>query len=202
MPLEPATVSIRQPKRSNRALREYRRDRVGEEEFVQRQIQFLLTLAILLPSTDSAPFIRWAFVDSVWFSGSQTCKEAAGACWSVVTNNLRFILYGFYPYEQQWRPVLAISLLLGFMIYSRNRRRWNKYLFIAWPIGLALMGVVMYGGVLGLPEVDTEKWSGISLTLLLSIFGLSAAYPMGSFWPSADAPVLPPSRTCACSTSN
>jgi general L-amino acid transport system permease protein len=37
----------------------------------------------------------------------------------------------------------------------------------------------MHGGLFGLPPVETELWSGISLTLLLSIFGLSAAYPFG-----------------------
>lgn len=139
-----------------------------------------LTLLILFALLRTAPpFIRWAFVDSLWTSGSQACKEATGACWSVVTNNIRFILFGFYPYELQWRPIVAIALLVGFIIYSRNRRRWNKNLLIAWPLGLALMGIVMYGGIFSLPEVETEQWSGISLTLLLAIFGLSAAYPLG-----------------------
>ncbi len=125
------------------------------------------------------PFIKWAFFDAVWSGGGETCKSAAGACWAVITNNVRFILFGFFPYNQQWRPVLAISLLVVFILYSRSRKRWNRYLLVAWPIGLATMGLVMRGGVFGLPVVETEKWSGISLTLLLSIFGLSAAYPLG-----------------------
>ncbi len=140
----------------------------------------LLTLLIAYGLYKTVPsFIKWAFFDAVWWSGGDACKNAAGACWSVVTNNVRFILFGFYPYDQQWRPVLAISLLLVFMLYSRSRSRWNRYLLVAWPIGLAIMGLIMRGGVFGLPVVETEKWSGISLTLLLSIFGLSAAYPLG-----------------------
>ncbi len=140
----------------------------------------VLTLLILFALVKTVPpFIRWAFVDSLWSSESQACKEAAGACWSVVTNNFRFILFGFYPYDQQWRPILAIALLVAFVIYSHSRRRWNKNLLIAWPLGLALMGIIMHGGIFFLPEVETEKWSGISLTLLLAIFGLSAAYPLG-----------------------
>ncbi len=140
----------------------------------------LLTLLILFAIVKTVPpIIRWAFVDSLWSSQSQACKEAAGACWSVVTNNIRFILFGFYPYDQQWRPIAAIALLVGFIIYSHNRRRWNTKLLIAWPLGLAAMGIIMYGGIFSLPEVETEKWSGISLTLLLAIFGLSAAYPLG-----------------------
>jgi len=140
----------------------------------------ILTLLILFVFYKIVPpFIRWAFIDSVWWTSGSACKNAAGACWSVVTSNLRFILFGFYPYEQQWRPLIAITVLLGFMLYSNNRKRWNTFLFVAWPIGLVGMGLIMRGGLFGLPYVDTEKWSGISLTLLLSIFGLSAAYPLG-----------------------
>ncbi|MFZ2445442.1 MAG: amino acid ABC transporter permease [Syntrophobacteraceae bacterium] len=180
MPLEPATVSIHTTEEIKPPVTSIGVIGWARKNLFSGKFNSLLTLLILFVLYETVPpFVRWAFVNSVWFTGSQACKEAAGACWSVVTNNVRFILFGFYPYEEQWRPVLAISLLLGFMLYSRNRRRWNSYLLFAWPIGLALMGVVMYGGVLGLSEVDTEKWSGISLTLVLAIFGLSAAYPLG-----------------------
>lgn len=140
----------------------------------------ILTLLILLCLYETIPaFIQWAFVKSVWFTDGAQCKLADGACWSVVTKNVRFILFGFYPYEQQWRPAAAISLLIGLLLYTRERRHWNKRLLIVWPSGLAVMGLIMYGGIFGLPVVETTKWSGISLTLLLSIFGLTAAYPLG-----------------------
>jgi general L-amino acid transport system permease protein len=41
------------------------------------------------------------------------------------------------------------------------------------------MGVFLRGGVFGLPMVETTKWSGIILTLMLALFGLAAAYPLG-----------------------
>ena len=66
----------------------------------------LLTLLIAYGLYRTVPgFIKWAFFDSVWWSDGQVCNQASGACWSVVTKNLRFILFGFYPYEMQWRPV-------------------------------------------------------------------------------------------------
>jgi general L-amino acid transport system permease protein len=140
----------------------------------------LLTLLILYFLCRTLPsFINWAVIDAVWWSDGRTCNQINGACWSVITKNLRFILFGFYPYEQQWRPVLSICLLAAFIVYSSFRRAWNKHLPIAWLVGLVLIGLIMRGGVFGLPSVETEKWSGISLTLLLSIFGLSAAYPFG-----------------------
>jgi general L-amino acid transport system permease protein len=41
------------------------------------------------------------------------------------------------------------------------------------------MGLLMKGGLFGLSPVDSTKWGGLPLTLLLSIFGLTAAYPLG-----------------------
>jgi general L-amino acid transport system permease protein len=140
----------------------------------------VLTLLILLVIGKTVPaFLKWALLESVWSGDGVACKQAGGACWSVVTHNVRFILFGFYPYEQQWRPAVSIVLLIGFLFYSRDRKHWNRGLLYVWPLGMLLMGVLMHGGIPGLPAVETEKWSGISLTLLLSIFGLTAAYPLG-----------------------
>ena len=35
------------------------------------------------------------------------------------------------------------------------------------------------GGIFGLTAVETAEWGGLPLTLLLSVFGLTAAYPLG-----------------------
>ena len=37
----------------------------------------------------------------------------------------------------------------------------------------------MHGGVFGMPVVETAQWSGLPLTLMLSLFGMVAAYPLG-----------------------
>lgn len=140
----------------------------------------LLTLFILLCFYMIAPpLIRWAFIDSHWLAGSEVCRAGDGACWSVVGKNLRFILFGFYTFDQQWRPAVSILILVGLFFYSRDTGRWNRKLIYVWGAGVLIMGILMHGGVLGLPVVATDKWSGISLTLLLSLFGLTAAYPLG-----------------------
>jgi general L-amino acid transport system permease protein len=123
--------------------------------------------------------IRWAFIDSSWTTTGAGCREAGGACWSVVTNNLRFIIFGFFPYEWQWRPLLAMIILFALLFVSRNRSYWNKWLGYSWLIGLFVMGLLLKGGLFGLPSVESTKWSGLPLTLLLSVFGLTAAYPLG-----------------------
>lgn len=123
--------------------------------------------------------IRWAFIDSSWTTTGAECRAAGGACWSVVTKNLRFIIFGFFPYEWQWRPLLAMIILFTLLIVSRNRSYWKKWLGYSWLIGLFVMGLLLKGGLFGLPPVESTKWSGLPLTLLLSVFGLTAAYPLG-----------------------
>jgi len=137
----------------------------------------LVTLYILWKVVP--PFIRWALIDSVWNTTGAVCRDTDGACWSVITTNFRFILFGFFPYDQHWRPLIAILILFGLLFYSRDRNHWTKHLGYAWIIGLVMMGVLMRGGLLGLSSVEPTQWGGLPLTLLLSVFGLTIAYPLG-----------------------
>ncbi|MCL4139800.1 UNVERIFIED_CONTAM: hypothetical protein GTU68_018320, partial [Idotea baltica] len=69
-----------------------------------------LVLAMILP---------WAF-GGVWNAGSLTeCREVLfsvykgshdGACWAVIEDRWLQILFGFYPPELYWRPILAFVL--------------------------------------------------------------------------------------------
>jgi len=70
-------------------------------------------------------------------------------------------------------------VLVGLLAYSRNRDHWKRPLAYAWLIGLFTMGLLMKGGLFGLSSVGTTQWGGLPLTLLLSVFGLTAAYPLG-----------------------
>lgn len=137
----------------------------------------ILTMAILWMVVP--PMFNWAFVDSLWNSSSEACRDIEGACWSIIPNNVKFIFLGFYPSGQEWRPILAMVLLLGLVIYSKERARWNKALGWYWGSGLIAMATLMYGGVFGLPVVETAQWSGLPLTMMLSFFGMVAAYPLG-----------------------
>ncbi len=125
------------------------------------------------------PLLQWIFIDSLWLTTSAECRSADGACWSIITQNYRFILFGFFPYESQWRPLSAIILLVFLLLISRNRKLWNKMLLYAWIAGLLCMAVLMKGGVLGLVSVESAQWGGLPLTFLLAVFGLTAAYPLG-----------------------
>lgn len=125
------------------------------------------------------PFFSWAFVEGLWLADAPACRGAAGACWAVIVRNLRFILFGFFPYELQWRPLTAMLILFALLFLTRDRRRWGRALAVGWAFGLAAMGLLMAGGLFGLEPVESTKWGGLPLTLLLAVFALSAAYPLG-----------------------
>jgi general L-amino acid transport system permease protein len=140
----------------------------------------LATLAILwLALRYLPPFFQWAVTDAVWNAPDpRACREAQGACWAFIGEKHRFILFGTYPFEQHWRPGLATVLLIGLWIFSAFRRNWHWRLALVWAAGLAAIGVLMWGGVLGLPYVENERWGGLILTLLLASFGVAFAFPL------------------------
>ncbi|HWL79374.1 MAG TPA: amino acid ABC transporter permease [Roseomonas sp.] len=132
-------------------------------------------------------FVDWAFINAIWSvpvteQGPQTqaCRALnhAGACWAVITEKHRFILFGTYPYEEHWRPALCILLFIGLYIVSAMRRFWRPALGLIWLVTLVLIGVLMWGGVLGLTYVPQERWGGLVITLILSTFGIALAFPL------------------------
>ncbi len=125
------------------------------------------------------PFVNWAFINSCWTTTSAECHKSSGACWSIIHANYRFIIFGFYPPAEQWRPLIAMLILFSLLIVSRNRNWWSKYLMFTWMAGILIMGFLMRGGAFGLTSVDSAQWGGLPLTLILSVFGLTAAYPLG-----------------------
>ena len=134
----------------------------------------LALLAAIIP-----PLVRWAVVNATWTLPPGQCRSLDGACWTYVRENLRFILLGFYPVCEQWRPVVAMALFLGLIGASAWPRNWSRRLIYGWAAAFVVIGWLLHGGVLGLAPVETDKWSGLPLTLLLAVMGIVAAYPLG-----------------------
>jgi general L-amino acid transport system permease protein len=136
-----------------------------------------IVLAVLIAAA-LVPFAQWAFVDAAWRPDPAACRAAHGACWGFVAEKYRFILFGTYPFEEQWRPALATLLLIALWLASALRRFRRPSLGVLWAGGLGIIGVLMWGGAFGLPYVENERWGGLILTLLLATFGLAAAFPL------------------------
>jgi general L-amino acid transport system permease protein len=121
-------------------------------------------------------FVDWAILRAVWQPDPQACRAASGACWGFIVEKHRLIAFGTYPFEEHWRPALSSALLIALWILTAVARRW--WLVVAWLTGLAVIALLMWGGVLGLAYVENERWGGLILTLLLTTFGLAFAFPL------------------------
>ncbi len=144
----------------------------------------LTLLALYLLAVTIPPFVRWAFIDAVWSApNGQACRgpggEEVGACWAFIGEKLRFILFGRYPYQEQWRPLAVVVIFVAMIAASCDRRVWGRKLLLIWLVGLGAVGVLMWGGVFGLPFVETLLWSGLPLTLILAVVGMAAGFPLG-----------------------
>jgi general L-amino acid transport system permease protein len=149
------------------------------ESFFSSWPQAVVTLLILwLIWKTLPPFIDWAFLDAIWRPDSNACRAGEGACWGFIAEKHRFILFGTYPYEQHWRPAIATVLLIGLWVFSAIRIFWKWWLTLVWLLGLSVIGILMWGGIFGMPFVENERWGGLILTLLLTTFGLAIAFPL------------------------
>ena len=141
----------------------------------------LATLVIVYLAWKLAlPFLDWAFIEAVWVApDARACREAKGigACWALITDKHRFILFGTYPFDSQWRPALTVLVLVALYVTSALRACWRPWLALVWVAGLVAIGVLMWGGVLGLAYVENARWGGLALTLLLATVGLAFAFP-------------------------
>jgi len=133
-------------------------------------------------------FVDWAFVHAIWSvpndaagrPDTSSCRDnkGLGACWAVINEKHRFMLFGTYPYEQHWRPAVVCVLFVGLYIVSALRSFWRWELALIWAAVLTVIAVLMWGGVLGMPYVPQERWGGLPITLILATFGLAFAFPL------------------------
>jgi general L-amino acid transport system permease protein len=130
-------------------------------------------------------FANWALVHAIWTlppdGGSALCRAARGegACWAVIHERFRFILFGGYPYQAQWRPAAACGLFIALYGVSARRAWWTPWLLAPWIALPAGAIALLRGGLFGLDEVPSEFWGGLPLTFVLSTVGFAAAFPVG-----------------------
>jgi general L-amino acid transport system permease protein len=132
--------------------------------------------------------LNWGVLHAVWtvpvaanpLETAAPCRQAqgVGACWAVIGDKWRFILFGRYPYDLQWRPALCVLLFVGLYAVSASRRFWRKELLYIWIGTLTAIAVLMWGGVLGMQYVPQDEWGGLPITLILATFGLAFAFPL------------------------
>lgn len=122
--------------------------------------------------------VDWVFVSSVWSAEDEPlCREAGGACWSVIDARHRIIFFGLFPYEEHWRSTLACVVMIATIVASCFPWFWTSVkLSVLWVGGFGTFYILMHGGIFGLTVITPERWGGLALTIFIfaavSIIGM------------------------------
>ncbi|HRC36515.1 MAG: amino acid ABC transporter permease [Rubrivivax sp.] len=153
----------------------------------------LVALALaLLPG-----LVHWGLTQAVFPANAEACQAArgSGACWGVIAEKWRVIIFGRYPFEQQWRPEIATVLMVAALMASCVRWFWKPWLALMWAAVLAVFFGLMGGGVLGLEPVRTDLWGGLPLTVMLAALSIFLAFPLSVLVALGRRSKLPAIRT-------
>ena len=136
--------------------------------------------------------INWAFINAVWTGPDRTvCATVAqggiqpdgwsGACWAFVNAKFGQFMFGTYPIEERWRPILVgillIVLMVPMLMPSVPRKGLNALLLI---VVLPIVSFfLLVGGAFGLEHVETARWGGLLVTLSLSFVAIVVSLPLG-----------------------
>jgi general L-amino acid transport system permease protein len=148
----------------------------------------IAVLAAILPGA-----INWLFVQAAWLGSDRTaCATIAqggvqpdgwkGACWAFVQDRFVQFLFGRYPLDERWRPILVsvmfVLLLVPLLIPKLPRKGLNALLlFIVFPM---VAFFLLHGDAFGLQRVETPLWGGLMVTLILSFVGIAISFPLGT----------------------
>ena len=88
------------------------------------------------------------------------------------------MLFGAYPFAEQWRPAFGCLLFVTLYAASTVRTWWNWRLLSLWILLPAAAVALLRGGLFGLADVPSEFWGGLPLTFLLSTVGFAVAFPL------------------------
>lgn len=148
----------------------------------------VLTLAIALLTLWVLPgFISFLITDAVWSGADREACIARngvvpGACWAFVRDRLSFFIYGFYPLDQRWR--VDLFFLLGaigvaWMLWQKAPRRDIGFYYFIAVLPIVSFFLLSGSSILGLAPVDTARWGGLMVTLVVAGVGIVASLPLG-----------------------
>ena len=113
-------------------------------------------------------------------------EGASGACWAVIRARWHQFLFGFYPPELWWRPVLAFGLLfatLAPVLFAGKRGNLMAIqALVAVYLGLFLMPASAPGIVVALALGLVGVMLVLSWTRPTALFWFTALYPALTFW--------------------
>jgi general L-amino acid transport system permease protein len=142
---------------------------------------FLSLSVIVLVFWALPPILNWLIFDASFIGTTRADCTGEGACWVFVSARLSQFVYGFYPDEQIWRVNLTGSIFfLSVLPLMFQKFSFKKpiivFLLTIFPV---FAFVMLVGGYFGLEPVETSKFGGLMLTLVIAVVGIVGSLPLG-----------------------
>lgn len=142
--------------------------------------QTVLTLAFaVLAAWLGWHALRWGVLNATLVADDRSGCAPGGACWAFVAKRLGQFLFGFYPPDEWWRPALVLILPVAvFTLAVTGRFRHHHQVVGAALIFTPLISLLLLsGGVFGLKPVPSDKWGGLTLTVMIATTSFVASMP-------------------------
>ena len=148
----------------------------------------LLTIvAIYLIYALVPPVLNYFIFEAIWVGDKNSyCRTEEGgpvgaACWPFVYVWIKQFMYGNYPDSELWRInltyVLFAASILALVIPKVPGKKWTSiFLLFVFPV---ICYYLYVGDSFGLVAVETPKWGGLFLTLVIAVTGIVASLPIG-----------------------
>ncbi len=152
----------------------------------------LTLLGIYLIFMTVPPFLQWAYFDANFAGDSRESCTNGGACWTFVKVKMDMFMYGFYPHDQVWRLQSAAGLF-GLLIALFYVLKSDMQKIVAFTLYMIVALLLVNGGVFGLEVVETEKWGGLMLTIVVAAVGIVFSFPIGiilAFGRASNLPII------------
>ena len=144
----------------------------------------IVAIVLIVP-----PLFEWVFLKGVWNADSLGgCREVIaaahgenveGACWAVINERFNQFIFGFYPSELYWRPLLVFALMafaaVPVLFDHVPYRKYGLMYSATFPI---IAYFLIWGG-LGLESVDSDQIGGFLLAVIIGVTGIVASLPIG-----------------------
>ncbi len=129
------------------------------------------------------PLLDWLFFSADWVGDSKEACSKDGACWVFIRVWFQQLAYGRYPEEFLWRINLsyvlaiaaAIPLFFSFVV-RKVKIGLVVFLLVVYPV---ICFYLYFGGSFGLEVVETPRWGGLFLTLVIAVSGIVMSLPLG-----------------------
>lgn len=158
-------------------------ERMRERFFYSNQATGITVVSCFVLARIFWKLIDWAVLEAVFRADPNACYQAGGACWGFVTEKWRLIIFGRFPYDEQWRPAVATAAIVAMLCVTACPRFWNRrgsrVLAAGWAAAFAVFFGLMYGGFAGMQAVPTDSWGGLPLTVILTLLGVGVSTPIG-----------------------